>query len=44
MTGEPVFKGLNRTFWEEKKCGAYGARTRYFSRINKGLDGVSKSL
>jgi hypothetical protein len=28
MTAEPVFKRFRRVFLGQKKCGAYGARTR----------------
>ena len=35
---------LRRDYFGAKKTGVYGARTRNRNRINKGLDGLGKSL
>ena len=37
MTGEPVFKRFRRVFCGQKKCGAYGARTRNLCRDRAAL-------
>jgi hypothetical protein len=37
MTAEPVFKRFRRVFLGQKKCGAYGARTRNLCRDRAAL-------